>query len=88
MITMATTLRKFIQENFLFGQEGVFTDGDSFLELGIIDSTGVLELVAFLENQYQMKIADEDLVPENLDSIDNLVRFVEAKQACALAASR
>ena len=55
-----------------FRPGGDFTDDDSFLELGIIDSTGVLELVAFLESQYQIAIADEELVPENLDSIHNL----------------
>jgi acyl carrier protein len=87
MNTIAATLRQFIQENFLFGQEGVFNDDDSFLELGIIDSTGVLELVAFLENQYPIKIADEELVPENLDSISNLLRFLDSKQAPAMAAS-
>jgi acyl carrier protein len=87
MNTIATALRQFIQENFLFGQEGVFNNDDSFLELGIIDSTGVLELVAFLENQYSIKIADEELVPDNLDSINNLLRFLETKQAGSMAAS-
>ena len=80
MVDTATTLRAFIRENFLFGQETPLSDDDSFLELGIIDSTGVLELVAFLEHQYRIRIADEELVPENLDSINRLLRFLEAKQ--------
>ena len=80
MLDTATTLREFIRENFLFGQEIPVSDDDSFLELGIIDSTGVLELVAFLAQQYQIRIADEELVPENLDSINRLLRFLEAKQ--------
>jgi acyl carrier protein len=83
----ATTLREFVRENFLFGQNTPFSDDDSFLGLGIIDSTGVLELVAFLESQYQIRIGDEELVPENLDSINNLVRFLEAKREGAAVAS-
>lgn len=73
-------VRDFINENFLFGQ-GVDTlaNDDSFLENGIIDSTGVLELVAFLEQTYPVTILDEELIPDNLDSINNLVRFIEGK---------
>ena len=85
MVDPATTLREFVRENFLFGQETPVSDDDSFLELGIIDSTGVLELVAFLAQQYQIRIADEELVPENLDSINRLLRFLEAKQDCVHA---
>jgi acyl carrier protein len=73
-------LRQFIVENFLFGKEDApLANGDSLLELGIIDSTGVLELVSFLEQKYGFTIQDEELVPENLDSIDRLVRFVTRK---------
>ncbi len=77
---MRQELRQFVIDNFLFGKNGdSFTDDDSFLEKGIIDSTGVLELVAFLQSKYSMTIQDEDLVPENLDSIENLMRFVETR---------
>ena len=79
MSSMETTVRRFIQENFLFGREPDFSDDASFLEQGIIDSTGVLELVGFLESQYQIHVADEELVPENLDSVRNLVGFIERK---------
>ena len=79
MNTTAEALRSFVVENFLFGAETPFTDQDSLLEQGIIDSTGVLELITFLESRYQITIADEELVPENLDSIANLTRFVTAK---------
>ena len=73
-------LRQFIVENFLFGKEDApLANGDSLLELGIIDSTGVLELVSFLEQKYGISIRDEELVPENLDSIDRLVGFVSRK---------
>ena len=53
----------------------------SLIEAGVIDSTGVLELVGFLEEEFDIRIEDEDLVPENLDSIDNIIRFVERKRA-------
>jgi acyl carrier protein len=73
-------IRQFIVDNFLFGdKESGFSDDDSFLEREIIDSTGVLELVAFLEEKYGIKIKDTELVPENLDSVSCLVRFIDRK---------
>ncbi|HEY5997786.1 MAG TPA: acyl carrier protein [bacterium] len=75
-------LRTFILENFLFGQENPdFTDGASLLENGLIDSTGVLELVAFVEEKYGISVADEELLPENFDSVDNLANYVGRKSA-------
>jgi acyl carrier protein len=77
---MQRELRKFIIENFMFGQDnGQLGDDTSLLEKGIIDSTGVLELIAFLDKRYRIKIEDEEIIPENLDSINNLVRFVGSK---------
>jgi acyl carrier protein len=77
-------IRRFVVDNFLFGQDGSgLGDADSFLEHGIIDSTGVLELVSFLETRFGMKIADAELVPENLDSIDGVAGFVRRKAAAA-----
>ena len=82
MESLESTVREFIVNNFLFGQDGAeLTDDASLLEQGIIDSTGVLELVSFLEGGYQLKIDDEELIPENLDSIRNLARFVRRKSA-------
>lgn len=73
-------LRNFVVDNFLLGQESPgLTDDASFLDQGIVDSTGVLELVSFLERRYAITLEDEELVPENLDSIDNLVGFLEHK---------
>ena len=54
-------------------------DTDSFLENGIIDSTGVLELVSFLEEKFGIEVADEELIPENLDSITNVVNYLQRK---------
>jgi acyl carrier protein len=74
-------LHRFIRENFLFGQDDVtLQNQDSFLDRGIIDSTGVLELVMFLQKTYHIEVADEDLIPANLDSIDNLVRYIDRKR--------
>ena len=72
-------IRKFILENFILDGEVNLSEEDSLLEKGIIDSTGVLELVAFIEETYQFKIKDEELVPENLDSIKNILQFIQNK---------
>ena len=73
-------LREFVINNFLFGQGGDgLSNDDSFLEKGIIDSAGVLELVVFLEEKFQVTLQDEELVPANLDSINHLVGFLQRK---------
>lgn len=73
-------VRAFIVENFMFGNDEGLSDDTSFLEQGIIDSTGVLELVDFLEEAFSIKVDDEELIPENLDSIQNLVVYLSKKQ--------
>ncbi|MDO8356005.1 MAG: acyl carrier protein [Nitrospirota bacterium] len=81
MSSIETELRKYILDKLLFGRTEVALSGDaSFLESGIIDSTGVLELVSFLEEQFQVKVEDEDLIPANLDSINAITRYVEKKR--------
>ena len=76
------TLRQYIQDNFILGNQGTkFGDGDSFMELHILDSTGFLELVSHLEEVYGITVADEEMVPENLDSIDALHTFLMRKRA-------
>jgi acyl carrier protein len=72
-------IRKFIEENFILEEDNNLGEEDSLLEKGIIDSTGILELVAFLEETYKFKIKDEELIPENLDSIRNISKFVQGK---------
>ena len=75
-------IRSFIIENFLFGEMDCrLSNDDSFLDQGIIDSTGVLELVMFLETTYGISILDDELVPANLDSVNNLIRFISRKIA-------
>jgi acyl carrier protein len=77
-------LRKYILETYLFTtEESALANDDSFLNKGIIDSTGILELVMYLEQEFGLGVADEELLPDNLDSINKLVKFVERKQAAA-----
>jgi acyl carrier protein len=77
-------IRQFVNENFLFGQGiGELSDDDSFLEKGIIDSTGVLELVGFIQEKYALRLEDEELIPDNLDSINRVAAFVHMKLAAA-----
>jgi len=79
-------VRDFVVDNFLFGDDKTLTNAESFLESGIIDSTGVLELVGFLESRYNVTVEDHELVPANLDSVNQVVRFVTEKlQGQALA---
>jgi len=74
-------LRDYILENYLFTEDqSALMDDDSFLEKGILDSTGILEVIYFIEDEYSIKVGDEEMVPENLDSVNNIVNFVKQKQ--------
>ena len=79
--SIAAEVRSFVIENYLFGQKDGLADSDSFLESGIIDSTGVLELISFLENSYGIKIDGEEITTENLDSIDRVCAYLRSKFA-------
>lgn len=74
------SVRDFVVDYFLFGDGDALQDDTSFLDEGIIDSTGILELVAFLEETCTIVVKDEELIPENLDSIANIMQFLEKKQ--------
>ncbi len=75
-------LRDFIVRNFLLGRDDKsLTRNTSFLDRGIIDSTGVMELVMFVETTYGIKIEDHDLTPQNLDSINSLAQYIQGKRA-------
>jgi acyl carrier protein len=88
---ISSTVRRFIGENFLFREElDALHEGASLLDAGIIDSTGVLELVCFLETQFAIEIADDEMLPENLDSIAAISAYVLRKtgpQQAQLAAA-
>ena len=75
------SVKEFIVENFLFGKEpenGIEPQA-SLMETGIIDSTGILEIIDFLEKTYAIKVEDDELIPENLDSLENIGRFISGK---------
>jgi len=83
-VTLRASLRRYVLENHLFtDDENRLKDADSFLETGILDSTGIMELILFIEESQNLKVTDDEMVPENLDSIDNLVAYIERKQAAA-----
>lgn len=74
-------IREFVTKNFLFGDGGTLLNDDSFLEKGIVDSTGILEVIAFIEKKYAINVDDSELLPENLDSINNISAFLMRKTA-------
>ena len=75
-------VRNYILENYLFtDDQSALKDGDSFLQQGIIDSTGILEVIYFLEDEFGITVPEEEMVPENLDSVNNLVKFIASKNA-------
>ena len=77
-------VRQFLKDNFPLSADGVVLDQhDSLIEVGVIDSTGVLELIGFIEERYDVQIADEEVLPENLDSIASITRFVGEKTAAS-----
>lgn len=79
--TIETDLRNFITENFLFGDDSrTIAGSDSLIQNDLMDSTGILELVAFLEDHFGISVADEDIMPENLDSIDRITAYVTRRQ--------
>jgi len=74
------TLRNYIAQNILFAPDGfAYNDDDSFLENGILDSTGVVELVAFIEDHFKVSVEDAEITPQNFDSIASLAAYVSGK---------
>ncbi len=73
-------VREFVVENFLFGDDTGLSEATSFRDEGIVDSTGVLELVAFLETEFGITIEGSEYIPDNLDSIEKIAQFVVRKQ--------
>lgn len=75
-------VRDYILENYLFtDDQSALNNGDSFLETGILDSTGILEVIHFIEEDFGISVEDEEMVPENLDSVERIVAFIGRKQA-------
>ncbi|MCU7809193.1 MAG: acyl carrier protein [Candidatus Thiodiazotropha sp. (ex Semelilucina semeliformis)] len=81
-MSVEAKIRNYILENYLFSDDqALLNSKDSFLEKGILDSTGILEVIYFLEEDFKIKIDDEEMIPENLDSVNNIVNFIEHKSA-------
>jgi acyl carrier protein len=79
-------IRNYIFEYFLFGyEEDELKDDMSFLDLGVLDSTGIMELVAYIQRQYKIKVKDEEIIPDNLDSVNAITSFIIKKEeeACS-----
>lgn len=76
-------IRQFVVDTFMFGDEGDLADEDSLIASGIMDSTGVLELVTFIEEKFAFKMNDVEMTPENLDGIHRIVTFIESRQSTA-----
>ena len=77
--TIIRDIRKFIGENYMAGAQESLKDSDSFLKNGIIDSIGVIELVAFLQDKYSIRVETKEIVPENFDTVRNLVGYLRKK---------
>jgi len=82
MDDIKTRLRRYVDDNFIMGATSgpTLTDQDSFLEHHVLDSTGFLELIAYVEETYGIKVGDDEMIPENLDSIDAVAAFVARKR--------
>jgi acyl carrier protein len=79
----AERIRKFILEQFPLARERRIRNDDALLGTGIVDSLGILEVVAFLEREFQIGVSDDDLVPEQFESIETIARFVDGKRRAA-----
>lgn len=81
MESIKIKIRHFIKENFLLDAElKKVNDNDSFFKKGIIDSTGILELVSFIESAFGIKVKDEEMIPDNLDSVNKAADFIARKK--------
>lgn len=77
-------VREYILENYLFTDDGsALANSDSFLEMGILDSTGILEVILFLEEEFGITVEPEEMIPEHLDSVERIVNFIGDKKRIA-----
>ena len=81
-MTIKEQLKDYIARNLLFSDNGFkYDDDDSFLEEGIVDSIGVLELVAFVDESFGVEVEDHEVTPDNFDSVNKLTAYVQSKQS-------
>lgn len=86
-MSLEDEIRNFIIENFLFGVDSGLNDDSSFLKEGIIDSTGIMQLVSHIQERYLVPVEDDELTPENLDSIRKVAAFIHAKKQATQGAA-
>jgi acyl carrier protein len=86
-MSLQEDIRTFIVDNFLFGEDGGLKDDSSFLAEGIVDSTGIMQLVSYIQEQHLIFVEDEELIPDNLDSIKKVASFIEAKKMALASGS-
>ncbi len=83
-MSIEKSIRDYILDNFLFtDDQSALGNDDSFLEKGIIDSTGILELITFMEEEFELVVGEEEMIPENLDSVNRITSFIGGKQSSA-----
>lgn len=74
-------IRDYVLENYLFtDDQSALNSDESFLEKGILDSTGILEVIYFIEDEFNVKVKDEEMIPENLDSVNRIAAYIGKKQ--------
>ena len=77
-----SNITSYIEKNFLFGlSDKSLNENDSFLDKGIIDSTGILEIVSYVEEEFGIEVKDEELIPDNFDSVNNLAEYIARKNS-------
>ena len=81
-------IRRFVVKTFLFGDAASLQDDTSFMGGGIIDSTGILELISFVEKTYEVKVQPEEMIPANLDSVNKVARYLAGKRPDTAASSQ
>jgi acyl carrier protein len=79
-------VRKFLLDNFVMGGDVKIADDTSFMEQHILDSTGFIELITYIEDEFDVKVGDEEMVPENFDSLRNIRAYLERKRSAKAAA--
>ena len=86
MQDVRNVVRKFLLDNFVMGSNVTIADGASFMEGHILDSTGFIELISFIEETFEVKVDDEEMLPENFDSLANIENYLGRKRAARTAA--
>lgn len=83
-MSIENQIREFVLKNYLFTDDAtLLQDDESFMKKGIIDSTGVLEVIEFLRTEFDVRVEDDEMIPDNLDSVNRLAAFVKRKRADA-----